>query len=296
MKLTNQSGNAVTTRGGEYFFVQRSPPSGQFDRHSGCQQRPAGSSNPCPFEEQGEPHQSNSSRSANNNEHAGCDGVDHLGAKPRDDLRRSAQNDGENDDEAIHAFPVSREELPSPQFHAVFLDDIPEQDSAQNHDPMLPALHQLPSISSLGVQESDLDPPPPLAPKLGESTIVVLNVIVEVFRLVADFLRQPRIIFLLRFHCHPPWATPSRVTWAEELGAVARGGRPAKGTITFLKALSLTVRLFRLPRPGITVGRLPPLDCCRSFLPSMSGRAGQNRYPRRGTPHLPEPLPHPWRS
>lgn len=273
MRLTNQFGDAVTTRGGEYFFVQPSPPSGQFDRHGGSQQRPAGSSNPCPFEEQGEPHEDHSSRSANNNEHAGCDGVDHLGAKPRDDLRRNAKSDGENDDEGIHALPVSREELPSPQFHALILDDIPERDIAQSHEPMLPALHQLPSISSLGVQELDLGPPPPLAPKLGELTVAFLYVIVEVVRLVADFLRQPRIIFLLRFHCHPTWVTPSRVTWAEELGAVARGGRPAKGTITFLKALSLTVRLFKLPRSGITVARLPPLDCCRPFLPSMSGRA-----------------------
>lgn len=296
MRLTNQFGDAATTRGGEYSFVQPSPPSGQFDRHRGSQQRPAGSSNPCPFEEQGEPHEDTSSRSTNNNEHAGCDAVDHLGAKPRDDLRRNAQNDAKDDDESINAFPESREDLPSPRFHAVILDDIPEQDSAPSHDSMLPALHQLPSISSLGGQESDLGPPPPLAPKLGESTLSFLYVIVEVARLVADFLRQPRINFPLRFHCHPTWATPSRVTLAEELGAVARGERPAKGTITFLKALSLPVRLFRLARSGITVARLPPLDCCRPFLPSMSGRAGQNRYPRRGTPHLPEPLPRPWRS
>ncbi|KAL5333880.1 hypothetical protein BJX70DRAFT_379863 [Aspergillus crustosus] len=121
--------DATTRSGEEEFFVQPPAPTAgrQFDEQSsGQQQCPAGSSIPCAIGRQGEPHQDHSSRLPHRKKDAGCH-----------DVGGSAQND------------EAGEENKHENKHAT-LHDIPARGGA---------LHQLPSVSSLGVQEIDLGPP-----------------------------------------------------------------------------------------------------------------------------------------
>ncbi|KAL4918587.1 hypothetical protein BDW62DRAFT_63599 [Aspergillus aurantiobrunneus] len=168
-RTTDRNGDAGTTSGGGHFFVQ--PTAGeQLSIQSDGQQRPAGSSNPCLIEEQGEPHQDDYSRLANKNDDARCHDVDHFqgaAAQPRDGSRGNAQSD-EDEDDHINA---SRAGQSGPQFQSAILPDPLDRRGVQSRhsNPVLPAVHQLPSVSSLGAQEADLGPSAALAQKLAQN-------------------------------------------------------------------------------------------------------------------------------
>ncbi|KAL3464304.1 hypothetical protein BJX64DRAFT_254669 [Aspergillus heterothallicus] len=169
---TNQECESLTRRGGEEFFVRpRTPPTGgQSVRQSAGQQRAVGVSDPCPGEGQGEAHQDYYSLSFSQIEGADSHDVEQFSAKPRDSTRplENAQSDEMESDK--NAISFSQKE-PSPPFQTPALSDTPDQDTLQVQDQAHLPLRQLPSVSSLGVQEADplLDPPPPLAQKLTQN-------------------------------------------------------------------------------------------------------------------------------
>jgi hypothetical protein len=161
----------LTTRGGDEFFVRpcTHPTSGQFVRQSAGQQRAVGASNPCPVEGQGEPHQDYYSRSSSQIEEAGSQNVEYFSAQPRDARPREGAQSNETDSNK-NAVSFSEKE-PSPQLQTPTPDDTLGQVALHVQGQQHLVLRQLPSVSSLGVQEAEhlLDPPPPLVQKLGES-------------------------------------------------------------------------------------------------------------------------------
>jgi hypothetical protein len=136
---------------------------------SAGQQRAVGTSDPSPAERQGEPHQDYYSRSSSQIEEADSQNVEYCSAKPRDAHRREDAQSDETDSNK-NAVPFSEKE-PSPQSQTPTPDDTLDQGVLQVQGQQHLALRQLPSVSSLGVQEADhlLDPPPPLVQKLSES-------------------------------------------------------------------------------------------------------------------------------
>ncbi|CEL08073.1 hypothetical protein ASPCAL11226 [Aspergillus calidoustus] len=102
-------------------------------------------------------------------EEAGSQNVEYFSAQPRDARPREGAQSNETDSNK-NAVSFSEKE-PSPQLQTPTPDDTLGQVALHVQGQQHLVLRQLPSVSSLGVQEAEhlLDPPPPLVQKLAQN-------------------------------------------------------------------------------------------------------------------------------